>query len=94
MESLIFLNVQVDELKALIQDAVIKVLDERLSAFPPEKKEDQLLKLDEVAKLFGVSKVTIHSWKRNGLLPFYRINSKIYFKRDEVFNSLKEIKRG
>ena len=61
----------------------------------PENQDDQLIKIDDVAKMLNVSKVTVFAWKKAGKIPFYRIANKIYFKRNEVIESLKKIeKRG
>ena len=79
-----------DELKALIRDAVNEV-NEKL---PTSElvKEDQLISLNECADFLSVSLVTIHTWKKAGLIPFYRISNKIYFKKNEVIGSLKKRK--
>jgi len=41
--------------------------------------DETLLKVDEVAEYLGVSKVTIHTWKRKGKIPFHRLGRKVYF---------------
>jgi len=80
-----------DELKTLIQDAVLQAV-EKSNPQQPEK-EDQLIRLSEACQLLKVSKVTIHTWKRTGLIPFYRISNKIYFKKNELLDSLNKINR-
>ena len=52
------------------------------------KVEGSLFKIDEIAELLSVSKVTIHDWKRKGKVPFHRIGSRVYFKKSEVLESL------
>jgi excisionase family DNA binding protein len=89
----IFFALKPEELKQLISDAVSQALEGKLNT-SHEEKTDILIKLDEVSKLLGVSKVTIHSWKRKGLIPFYRISNKIYFKEDEVMAALKKAKNS
>lgn len=86
-------SIKLDELKALIKDSIIEVLEEKTNPKQPDK-EDQLIRLNEACQLLKVSKVTIHNWKRAGLIPFYRISNKIYFKKDELINSLKKSKKG
>ena len=89
---IIFHSLKPDELKILIQEAVYEVIKEIPKPEQPEK-QDQLIKLSEACNLLKVSAVTIHNWKRAGLIPFYRISNKIYFKKDEVLASLKSITR-
>ena len=93
MSNLILHSLQADELKALIKDSLKEALEEKTNPQQPDK-EDQLIKLSEACKLLKVSAVTIHTWKRAGLIPFYRISNKIYFKKDELIQSLKKAKRG
>jgi hypothetical protein len=92
MINLILYSLEPDELKQLISDAVLQAVDKTNPQQP--EKEDQLIKLSEASKLLGVSKVTIHTWKRIGLIPFYRISNKIYFKKNELIQSLKKAKKG
>ncbi len=54
-------------------------------------EEENLIKIEDVCRIFNVSQVTIHSYKKRGLIPFYRISNKIYFKRSEVIASLNKI---
>ena len=92
MTNLILHSLQPDELKQLISDAVLQAVDKTNPQQPD--KEDQLIKLSEASQLLKVSKVTIHAWKKAGLIPFYRISNKIYFKKNELIESLKKAKRG
>jgi excisionase family DNA binding protein len=48
-----------------------------------------LLSLKETADYFKVTLATIHNWKKNGTLPYYKIGRKTYFKLNEVYNCLK-----
>lgn len=90
----IFHSLEPDELKTIIKDCIIEALAENTNPQPPAEKDDPLIKLSEACRLLGVSSVTIHTWKKTGLIPFYRISNKIYFKKNELINSLKKIKRG
>lgn len=50
------------------------------------KNDGELLTLDETAKFLKKSIVTIHSWKKRGLLPYIRISNKIYFRKSDLLN--------
>ena len=97
MSNLILYSITEEELKKLIRDSVTEALQLHLvNNTTPDNKQvkDDLIKLSDVAKMLNVSKVTIHAWKRNGLIPFYRISNKIYFKKDEVVSALIKAKNS
>ncbi|MFC2103372.1 helix-turn-helix domain-containing protein [Bacteroidota bacterium] len=91
MNNLILHSLQPHELKQLISEAVSQAVDKTIPQ-PPDDDEE-LIKVSDASKLLGVSKVTIHAWKRDGLIPFYRISNKIYFKKNELIDSLKKSKQ-
>jgi helix-turn-helix protein len=53
-----------------------------------ESEDKTLLRRKDVSKLFTVSLVTINKWMRSGKLPYHRINSRIYFKKNEVIEAM------
>ena len=58
-----------------------------------EIAKEEILSIEDVQKIFNVSKVTIHKWKKKGLLPYYKMNRKVYFKRSEILGSMIHKKR-
>lgn len=50
------------------------------------KNDDKLLTLDEAASFLKKSHVTLHNWKKKGLLPYIRISNKIYFKKSDLLS--------
>ena len=46
--------------------------------------ESPFLSTKEVQKIFSVSRQTINDWRKFGLLPSIKINSRRYFIRDQV----------
>lgn len=48
----------------------------------PKKQADNLVRATEVAQEFGISRVTLWRWERDGLLPrAHRINNRKYYSR-------------
>ena len=80
-----------EELDILFQKRIKEALD-NFDTLP--KDEFELLKVVDVAKLLKVSKVTIHQWKKKGLIPFTRISNKVYFNKKDVLSALKKINVG
>lgn len=78
-----------EELKTLIHDSFHESVT-TLSASQKSPVND-LVKIEDVCKALKLSKVTIHKWKKQGLLPFHRISNRIFFKMTEVIESLKKI---
>jgi excisionase family DNA binding protein len=70
-----------EELATAVADK-IKASTEPLTTLPPA--DDEMLTVKEVAKLLGVSLVSIHAWKKDGKIKFYRYGSRIRFKKSEV----------
>ena len=89
MEKLI-VTLYVHELKALIEESVQKVL---ATMSQPKHEEEILLRRKDVAKFFSVSLVTVSQWMKNGKLPYHRINTRIFFKRSELLESLQSTKK-
>ncbi len=77
-----------------IDDSVKDAIEAHSQQEEPQKiEEDQLIKIDEVCKILQVSKVTVHSWKKAGKIPFHRISNKVYFKKSEILEALQKIER-
>jgi excisionase family DNA binding protein len=53
--------------------------------------QDDLLGIDQVKDYLKVSKVTIHKWKKRGLIKSHRIGRRIYFKKSELNESMKRV---
>jgi len=45
-------------------------------------------------KMINVSKVTINKWEKSCILPYYKMNRRVYFKKSEVIDSLKHKKES
>ena len=59
---------------------------------PSSTEDDNLLTVDGVAQLLGVSRTTVHNWRSKGLLKAYRVGftRKVRYKRDEVLAAASE----
>jgi excisionase family DNA binding protein len=77
-------------LKSIIKDAISEHF--RLQLKPDDDVKSDLIQISDVAKILNVSLSTVHSYKRQGILPFYRIGRRIYFKKDEVIEKVKKAK--
>lgn len=57
----------------------------------PNPKDDNvgLMTMEEVTKFLKVSKVTIHNWKRKGIIKSHKIGRKLYFKKAEIESAIR-----
>ena len=90
MQSTMLVSLPMNEFEALIQSIVERTL-KRTFAQWKSPQVDEYITLEEVARLLKKSKVTIHAWKKKGILPFYRLEGNVYFKRDEVLDAPKVV---
>ncbi len=54
-----------------------------------ESKAKKLLTVDETCEFLSISRVTLHVWKKNGRLPYYRIGHRVYFKEVDIISALR-----
>jgi hypothetical protein len=85
MEKRLIVTLDIEELKRIIEDCLkdANTLQEK-----DKIEEDTLLKRTEVAKLFGVSLVTLNQWRKEGIIKRHKIKSRVFFKRSEVMQAL------
>jgi len=91
MENIILMSISKEDLQQIIRDSVKSELNNSTVPSPIIKEEETLMNTKDVQSLFGVSRITIHKWKKQGLFPYHKINRKLYFKRSEVIASMKRI---
>ncbi len=89
MEQILIKVYQKEDLKNLITESFRQVLIENNNIKKDHSGEkEEILLIDDIQRIFRVSKVTIHKWKKKGLIPYYKLNRRLYFKKSEVINSL------
>ena len=91
--SIILENVTLADLGIVFEEAATKLIQKFLPKESP--KDDDLIDIKEVAKILGVSVVTVHKIKAAGKIPFFRSphGRRIYFRKSEILQSLKKIER-
>lgn len=92
INQMLLTSITIDDLKIVISQSISDEL-QKFKSQTPETNDCELIKIDEVAKMLNVSKVTVFAWKKAGKIPFYRIANKVYFKKNEVIESLKKIEK-
>lgn len=88
MEQINFIGV---EPESLIKEIVSKVKESLLTDLEKTFKENEpkrYLSADEVCQRFGVSKPTIHEWRKRGILIPHKLGSRVYYRLDEIENAM------
>lgn len=52
--------------------------------------DNGFISIEELCWTFKLSKDTVRRYRREGIIPSYKIKGKVYFKMDEVKNAIKE----
>ncbi|ASE62579.1 DNA-binding protein [Chryseobacterium indologenes] len=88
MESINFIGVEPDN---LISEIVSKVKESLLTDLEKAFKENEpkrYLSADDICERFGVTKPTIHEWRKRGILKSYKLGSRVYYRLDEIENAM------
>lgn len=88
---IVLLPVSIEELETRLVNR-FKVLFGSLQPAPDQTPAEDYITVKQAAKLLQVSAVTIHTWKREGKLKFYRFGTRIRFKQSEI-ESLEKYKK-
>lgn len=89
MTQTILTQIPLEELMTAIQDAV-KTEIEKLNLNKPETPTEYITRKD-TAGILGISLPTLNDWSKRGVIPSYRIASRVRYKRAEVMNSLTKV---
>lgn len=54
----------------------------------------EFLKPKDVATMFGVTEETLRNWRRQGIVPYFRIKNTIRFSRTDIQECLKKFRRN
>lgn len=63
-------------------------LFDRLTKFLTDNAPKRYLSADEVCDRFGITKPTLHDWRRRGILKSYKLGSRVYYRFDEIENAM------
>ena len=77
------ITISKEELKQLIEDAVYK------ATCTQPNLEYNIITEKELSKRLGISKVTLHKYRRQGKIPFSQVGRTIRYDYKEVMEALK-----
>lgn len=84
-----------EELVSVLNDVLkdkLNLLKENSKDLSKDEKEIskqiKLLSIDDVCKLFNVSRVTLNKWKKQGLIPYKKMSRRVFFVEDDIYKSI------
>lgn len=81
----------IQELEALITNAVLAAIDKKLEKLTPPKQEEYLTRKQTALRL-GIALSTLHEYTQAGYIPAFRIGSRVRYKITDVEQSLTQIR--
>ena len=86
MSSVFIEGLNSHELRTLIQESVKEEVQKILIEYKENLTETpiKLLTRKEACKLLNISLPTLHDWTSRGIIPYYKINTRIRFKQEDI----------
>ena len=85
-----FIRVTPEQLQNEIIKGVKTELEQLKKDFQPKQPSEYLTR-NEVAEMLKIDLSSVHNWTKKGKLKAYGIGGRVYYKRDEVENSIIEL---
>lgn len=85
-----FIQVTPEQLQNEILKGIKQELEQLKKDFQPKQPSEYLTRND-VAEMLKIDLSSVHNWTKKGKLKAYGIGGRVYYKRDEVENSIIEL---
>lgn len=85
-----FIQITPEQLQNEIIKGVKTELEQLKKDFQPKRPSEYLTR-NEVAEMLKIDLSSVHNWTKKGKLKAYGIGGRVYYKRDEVENSIIEL---
>jgi len=89
-DKLILTSLPVAEIEGMITRAVQEGISVLLTA-QTQGDPDELVTRKEAAQLLGVSLPTLHDYTARGIIPGYRIGTRVRYKKGEILDCLRKV---
>jgi hypothetical protein len=83
----------IDELKNLVGQVIKTEFDAVKKHLQPKQPNDYLTR-KEVSEMLKIDISSVHNWSKRGVLKPLQIGNRIYFKLQDVENSIVQLKRS
>ena len=89
MQTVQFIQVTPEQLQDAIIEGVKTQLQDLKTHFQP-KEPNEYLTRNEIAEMLKIDLSTVHNWTKRGTLQSYQIQGRVYYKRKEIEERLRE----
>lgn len=81
-------------ISSVVENAILTSSNQGNNLMKGESVNHQtgLMNIEEVIQFLKVSKVTIHNWKKKGIITSHKMGRKLYFKHSELLEAIKKQK--
>lgn len=80
----LILDLSQSEFKDLIKESIQELQHSTDEGF----QKEIVLNAKEAAAYLNISAPTLHKWKREGTIPFYKKGGRVFFKKSELYNCI------
>lgn len=87
-----FIQLSTDELKTIFIEVIKTELDDVKKHLQP-KEPNRYLTRQDVAKMLDIDLSSVHNWSKKGILQPYQISGRVYYKLQEIENSIIQLKK-
>ncbi|MEE4259902.1 MAG: helix-turn-helix domain-containing protein [Bacteroidales bacterium] len=92
MEQIFFTSLDKEKLKELFRESVAETIQDQLKVLikkSDEDVDDKLLSRKEVAKIYGISYVTLREWEKHHIIPQpIRKGSRVYWRKGDIMEDI------
>jgi excisionase family DNA binding protein len=92
MEQVIFSQVPIADLQGYIAQTIQRELSAILKATTPPPDPDELVTRKEAAQYLGLSLPTLHDYTLRGIIPAYRLGSRVRYRKSDLLNALLQVR--
>ncbi|MCF7569476.1 helix-turn-helix domain-containing protein [Sabulilitoribacter arenilitoris] len=91
--SILLQNVTPEALAELIKEGVKSQLDDFKKELNFQNDKEDLLSREQVLELLQINSSTLWHWQNKGKITVYKFANKCYYKRSELFENIKPLKK-
>ena len=91
-ETVQLIQLSTEELKSIFIEVIKTELDDVKKHLQP-KEPNRYLTRQEVANMLNIDLSSVHNWSKKGILQPYQISGRVYYKLEEVENSIIQLKK-
>ena len=90
-KELVFTSLPLDEMEVMITRAVRESIS-KLATQQPTDNQSELITRKQAAQMLNLSLPTLREYTVRGIVPSYRVGSRVRYKKSEVINCLTKVK--